>query len=112
MKQQLFTLKTLHLLDDGELAAAFDEQLAGLVKDCLARPKIEKERTLKLEVKVEPYVKTDGTCDDVVVKCFTSSKAPTRPITPYRMNSTVNGGLKFAPDSPDSPDQKSLGLED
>lgn len=111
-KQQLFTIETLHLLDDGALAEDFNKQLTALVQDCVGRPGITKTRTLKLEVKVEPIATVKGECEDVRITCVTSSKAPNRPITSYRMAATKNGGLKFAPDSPESPDQKSLGFDE
>lgn len=87
MSQQILTLATLGALDDGHLASDFDAQLRALVQDCINRP-------------------------DVIVECLTSSKAPNRPITAYRMQTTANGGLRFQPDSPGSPDQNSLPFED
>ena len=109
---QLLTLSTIHVLDDGELAKDFNEQLQALVKDCVSRPGIDKARELRLTVKIKPAALANGQCDDVFVECFTTSKQPNRPIEIYRMRTTANGGAKFQPDSPLSPDQKDLGFDD
>lgn len=108
MQQQLFTLKTLHQLGDGNLEADFEATLQGLVKDCLARPSLDKTRQVKIVIDIQPKLKQDGTCDDVIVDVQVASKAPARIIPPYVMRATVNGGLKYQPDSPDNPDQSSL----
>lgn len=110
-KLELFTLKTIHKLSEGELEQAFDEQLKAFVQDAIKRPQIEKVRKLTLTVEIRPAAKTDGTCDDVFVDCYTASKCPTRPVQTYRMRSTVNGGLKFQPDAPLEPDQGTLDFE-
>lgn len=96
----LFSIRELHQIDGGELENDFNDQLRRLVADCMDRPGIDKNRTLKLEIQLSPDKKSDGTCDDVFVECFTSSKMPSRPVRPYRMSATKNGGLKFSPSSP------------
>lgn len=103
-KMELFTIRELHLIDSGELEKDFNDQLKALVNDCVNRPGIEKDRTLKLELILSPAKKSDGTCEDVFVLCRTSSKMPSRPVAPYRMAATKNGALKFQPDSPLDPE--------
>jgi len=111
MKPQLFTLKNLHLLGDGDLERDFEVTLASLVKDCTARPSIEKLREVKLVVQLKPKVNQDGTCDDVIVSVQVASKALAKQVSPYVMRATVNGGLKYSPDSPTNPDQASLDYD-
>jgi hypothetical protein len=96
----------------GELATDFDEEVARLAKDCIARPSVGKVRELKLLIRFVPHTKQDGTCDDVHVDCQVVTRTPAKQRQPYLMRATVNGGLKFQPDSPLNPDQGSLGLEE
>lgn len=109
---QLFNLKTLHLLGAGDLERDFEATLASLVKDCTARPSVGKKRQVSLVVDMTPKVNADGSCDDVVVSVQVVSKAPAKMVDPYVMRATVNGGLKYQPDSPGNPAQESLGFEE
>lgn len=109
---ELFNLDSIALLGDGDLKRDFMEVLSGLVRDCLARPSIKKDRKVALEVYVAPVVNQDGTCDDVTVCVEVTAKSPAKSIKPYRMRATVNGGLKYSPASPDDPDQKSLPFDE
>lgn len=111
MTQKLFSLKTLHELGDGALEQDFDAVLQAVVKDCLARPTIDRAREVKLVVQVKPKPGQDGVCDDVEVNVQVASKAPAKVVPPYRMRATVNGGLRYAPGSPDNPDQSSLPFD-
>lgn len=110
MKLQLFNLKTLHQLGDGVLEQDFEATLAGLVKDCLARPGISKKRQVSIVVDVLPKPNQDGTVDDVIVAVQVASKSPARVVQPYVMRATVHGGLKYHPGSPANPDQNTLGF--
>jgi hypothetical protein len=108
----LLTLKTLDQIGEGNLDADFAQTLQGLVRDCMARPAIKKTREVSIVFKLTPIQKNDGTCDDVTVVVQVASKAPAKIIEPYQMRATINGGLKFAPDSPGNPDQGTLDMED
>lgn len=103
MAKQLFNLKSLHQI--GELDKAFEELRPMLVKDCVARPAIKKARELKIVMRFTPCERDP---QDVIVETFVTCKMPNRPAEVYRMASTTQGGLKFQPDSPMSPDQDSL----
>ena len=105
---QVFSIRALHAIDEGELEKDFDQQLRMLVADCLERPGIDKARKLILEIELKPDQKSNGTCDDVFVECSTHSKCPNRPVRPYRMAANVKGGLRFQPDQPlgAEPDQE------
>ena len=106
-----FDLRTLHQLGDGTLADDFAATLQGLVKDCLARPGIEKKRQVSIVIDVLPHANQDGTCDDVEIRVQVASKAPARQVTPYVMRATVQGQLRYAPDSPGNPDQGTLDYD-
>jgi hypothetical protein len=111
MNAQLFTLQTLHLLGDGALERDFLAVLSGLVKDCLARPGVVKKRQVSLVVDILPDVRSDGTCDGVVVGVQVASKSPAKVVPPYLMQAKSTGALQFQPDNPGNPDQGSLDLE-
>lgn len=108
MKQELFNLKTIHLLGDGTLNQDFETTLASVVKDCTSRPAIDKPREVKIVVTVRPKPNQDGTCDDVVVHVQVASKAPAKQIQPYTMRATANGGLRYQPADPSNPDQTGI----
>jgi len=99
----LFKLESLHKV--GHLAEDFDGLLLQAVQDCRARPGMQKPREIKVTVRVMPD-KQDP--EDVIVTSQVTSKSPAREASPYKMQSTHNGGLKFAPSSPMEPDQGEL----
>jgi hypothetical protein len=103
----LFKLESLHKV--GHLAEDFDGLLAQAVQDCRARPGMQKPREIKVTVKVMPD-KEDP--DDVIVSSAVSGKSPAREALPYKMQSTQNGGLRFAPSSPMAPDQGELPFDE
>jgi hypothetical protein len=112
MKQQLLCLKTLPSYAAGDLTKRFDELLAKQVKDCIDRPGIEKARTLTLKITLRPKKKQDGSADDVYVDVDLATKGPGYPLQCYLMTATNNGGLRFQPDNPMSPDQSTLDFGD
>lgn len=112
MNPQEFSLRTLHLLDDGALEDAFAEILAGLVEDCLARPRLAKKRQVALVVDVTPEDDGTPTCAEVRVQVQVTSKCPAQAAPPYVMRAGSCGGLTFSPGAPGNPDQGTLDLED
>jgi len=109
---QQFNLETIRALPGGDLKRDFDEVLKSLVKDCLARPSIDKTREVKLVVQVRPCLKQDGTCDDVKVDVQVASKAPAKIVPSYVMRANVHGSLLYQPDSPSDPSQPGLDFEE
>ncbi len=105
-RNQVFNLKSIGKISDLELS--FDEQLASCVRDCMERPGLSRTREVTLKVRLTPYVEDP---DEVDVECEVSSKVPTRKIDKYHMLITTQGGLKFQPDAPLSPDQNTLDFE-
>jgi len=101
--KSVFNLETIHKV--GHLAEDFDGLLTNAVRDCKERPGMQKAREIKLIVRVTPD-KEDP--EDVIVQSVVSGKTPAREASPYKMQTTVNNGLKFAPSSPMEPDQGEL----
>jgi len=101
--KSLFKLETLHKVE--HLAEDFDAFLAAAVGDCKERPGMQKRRKITIDVDVLPD-KEDP--QDVVVVATVGSKMPARSALAYKMQSTANNGLKFAPSSPLEPDQGEL----
>ena len=99
----LFKLDTLHKVS--HLAEDFEALVTEAVRDCKARPGMQKPREIKIVVKITPHKQTP---DDVVVQSSIGAKTPTREADPYLMQTTVNNGLKFAPMTPMDPDQGEL----
>lgn len=111
-KLVLLTLETLNRLGEGSLKIDFEATLQALVKDCLARPSIEKAREVAVVFKLVPVLKQDGTCDDVALGVQVTSKSPAKALPTYVTRATVNGGLKFAPLSPGNPEQGTMDYEE
>jgi len=107
---KLLTLATLPEVD-ASLPEDFESMLAGMVKDCLARPSIKKKRQVSILVDVAPILNQDGTCDDVEISIQVAGKSPARIIPSIIARATVKGGLKWSPDSPDNPSQETLDFD-
>lgn len=103
MAKTVFRLESLHKID--ALKEDFDRQLKAAVEDCRERPGLKQAREVTVKLKIVPHAQD---ADDVVVHVQTTSKTPTRAIDPYRMQRTMNDGLKFQPNSPIDPDQESF----
>ena len=103
MAKTLFTLASLHKI--GGLAENFDELVRMCVKDCTQRPSVGKKREVKLIVSCVP---DEANHENVMVSIESTCKVPNKAADKYRMTSTINGGLKFQPNSPYDPDQDSL----
>ena len=104
---KLLTLKTLAELDDS-LPTDFEAMLAAAVKDCLKRPSIKRKRSVSIVVEVTPVLRQDGTVDDIRVDVQVAGKSPAKIVPTVTARATVHGGLKWNPDSPGDPDQKTL----
>lgn len=103
---QELSLQTLHEMEG--LAEAFAAELRRATLDCLDRPGTRKPRTITIKVEVVPD-KNDPL--DVVVAATVGSKAPARPLDPYRMHGNSRGQLKFSPASPGNPDQQTMDFD-
>ena len=108
---KLLSLANLAELDES-LPNDFNAGLAAAVKDCLARPSIKKKRQVSVLVDVTPILRQDGTCDDIEINVQVCGKSPARIISPVVGRATVHGGIKWNPESPDNPDQKTIGFGD
>ncbi len=89
-KTATLKLETLHLI--AGLREDFDRQVEQLVADCKARPAVAKERTLKLELKIEPHEQDP---EDVWIKPVITTKRPSTQIDPIRGRRTRAGQLQF-----------------
>ena len=90
--KSVFKLETIHKV--GQLAADFDDFIKASVHDCKERPAMAKPREVRLTVRLEPD-KNDPA--DVIVRSQVTSKIPAREASPYKMQTTVNDGLKLRP---------------
>jgi hypothetical protein len=107
MAKALFKLESIHKI--GHLAEDFDALLTQAVRDCKERPAMAKPREIKLTVRVIP---SKQSADDVEVHSVVTGKTPAREALPYLMQTTINNGLKFAPNSPMEPDQGELPFDE
>ena len=103
MAKSVYNLAGAYKIDD--LREEFDQRMADAVADCKARPAVSKAREVMLVIKIFPAPQEP---DDVLVDHAVKSKVPIREIDRYRMQSTINNGLKFQPNSPMEPDQESF----
>lgn len=72
MQTELLTLDKLHLLDS-DLVAAFDEQVALAVMDCMARSTLEADRCVTIELRICP-VEDDP--EDVIIDWDVALRTP------------------------------------
>lgn len=113
MSDQLKLLSLANLAElDSNLPQDFNAMLAAAVLDCTNRPSIKKPREISVVVKVTPILKQDGTVDDVEINVQVCGKSPAKIIQPIVGRATVNGGVKWSPDSPDCPDQKTIEFDE
>jgi len=103
MAKSIYNLAGAYKIDI--LREEFDRRMADAVADCKTRPGLNKCREVSLTIKIWPAPQEP---DDVLVDHAVKSKIPIREIDRYRMQTTVNNGLKFQPNSPVDPDQESL----
>lgn len=99
----VFNLESVHKI--GRLAEDFDAALVAAVRDCKERPGLRNPREIKLTVRVIPHPQEP---EDCIVHSQVTTKSPARVADAYKMQSTHNHGLKFAPSSPMDPDQGEL----
>lgn len=106
MPQEILSLKTVHLMMDGQLGQDFDELLRSAILDCIKKPTVRKARTLELKLTITPVQREDGSCENVAILPTTASKVPTRPCEAYVASTTVHGGAKFMPSNPLNPHEE------
>lgn len=106
MKMRL-TLETLKDLDLGKVNAAFDRELAHVVKDCIDRPDDRTARTVSLELAVTPEAE-GGVCEVVNGEFTIKSKVPPRRSRRYEMAVKPTGVALINPESPDAVRQMTL----
>lgn len=103
-----FDLTTIAEVDGGRIAIAFDEEMRGVVKDCMNRPGDNRPRKITLEVLLTPQIAEDGSCDSINGEFVLAHKAPSRRSRPINFVSNKQGHLKFHPDSPDNAEQRTI----
>ncbi len=83
-------LETLHRVPG--LADDFDAQIEALVADCIKRPGLAKDRTLKVEIRIRPHA-TDP--QDVTIEPVIATKRPSTVLDPIRGRCTKRNQLQF-----------------
>lgn len=78
-------LENLKVLDDGRLAAAFEQELKHVVLDLMDRPGDDRERSVSFKVKFKPICDEAGQCESVNVQLDIGSKLPSRKSRVYDM---------------------------
>lgn len=113
-QMEKLNLDNLRKIDQGLIVAAFDAELAALVKDCDERPLEDKPRelTLKLKLTPDPQGSAGGVyLDKVNVEFELVGKRPVSRTRVYTMTAKHDHTLAFQPESPDDPDQGTIAEE-
>lgn len=103
-----FDLTTIADVDGGRIAAAFLEEMRGVVKDCMNRPGDNRPRKIQLEILLTPLIADDGSCESINGEFVLQHKAPSRRSKPVNFLSTTQGHLKFNPDSAGNAGQRTI----
>lgn len=109
----LLTLESLHGLDDGLVAAAFNASMKAVVADMNDRPNDERAREIVVKVTLKPIAR-QGDLDFVKLSAVVNHKVPPQEgrectLTPKRIGKDL--GLLFATTGTDSR-QPHLGFDD
>ena len=78
-------LENLKVLDDGRLAAAFEQELKHVVLDLMDRPGDDRERNVTFKTSFKPICGDDGQIESVNVNVQIGSKLPSRKSRVYSM---------------------------
>jgi hypothetical protein len=100
-------LESLKDIDFGRLSAQWDLMLDHLVGDCKARPNVEKDRVITLEVRLAPMVDPNGNDPELERVSFSAkvkSKVPDRQSDAITMMVKADGKVVFHADEPDEPE--------
>lgn len=104
-------LEQLKVLDDGRIAAAFEQELKHVILDLMDRPGDDRARSVSLKVNFKPICDETGTCESVNVQVDIGSKLPARKSRVYDMRarkSQKGPMLVFNEDSLDNADQQTF----
>ena len=106
-------LESIDELDGGRIAAAFNEELAAVIRDVCDRPTLEKSRMVALVLRVKPVSASamGGSAIGAEVTAEVSSKVPKRESVNYSMELCDGQTLRFRPLSPGDPNQHTIDEE-
>lgn len=108
MPLKVFSLETFATMDAGRAGEAFAQAVQRLQADLLDRPNLKTARVLRLVVRMKPSANDRGVLAGIDVEWEISEATPKRQSAPYRMRHGRNGPV-FSDESPDNPDQLTLG---
>lgn len=101
-------LDTLKELDMGKIPAAFNHELAYVVKDCLDRPGDDAVRAVELRLEVTPDCDASGVAETVTAEFSVKSKIPPRRTKKFQLQASANGTVIVNPESADDVNQGTL----
>jgi hypothetical protein len=109
MSMEFLSLKSLHHVDDGALAIAFDQEIRRLYNDIQDRDGVKDARSLTLTIKLKPKTSQKG---EIVEVAAGFSIAATLPKKATEVNMLPSAeGLKFRPTNSENPNQPTLPYE-
>lgn len=101
------TLEQLAKIDNGKVAAVFQQELRRVVNDCVDRPTDNKPRKVNMTVSVAPQ-ESDGVCATVEMEVVVKSSVPDRRTRPYQLEVHARGDVMLNDASPDDVRQRTL----
>lgn len=101
------TLAELANIDNGKIAAVFQNELRRVVGDCVDRPTDDSARKVNMTVMVKPQ-ESDGVCATVEMEVVVKSSVPDRRTRPYQMEVHARGDVILNDASPDNIRQGTL----
>lgn len=111
--ERTLTLQNIGDLDQGRVAAAFNQALRLATLDVLDRPADKSKRKIQLQVELVPALDKDSAVLDTINTDFLIKSAlPQRRSSTYPMLPTPDGKQLFQTGSPFDPRQQSFGFED
>lgn len=76
LKGKKLAFDTLSEMESGRIAAEFNTEIDRISKDCYSRPGDKSHRSVTLTLRMQPVMKSDGTCDRVRIETVVNSKVP------------------------------------
>jgi len=109
---QQLSLAQIAEIDDGRIAAAFDQALKRAAQDCDDRPGDDRPRKITIELAVAPVLDQNGMCDSVKSQIQIKDTIPTRKSRIYDFGLRKGGLFTYQPMALDNHRQGILPMDE
>lgn len=104
------SLAEIAKIDEGRIAAAFDQALKRAAQDCDDRPGDDRPRKIMIEIAIAPVTDQSGICDSVKSQIQIKDTIPTRKSRVYDFGLRKGGLFTYQPMALDNHRQSTLDM--